>query len=302
MESATATIQATGTNPPTFLADASIGCGGDNTGLLLAVLYRKGAAWSVRATEKAVAGRTFVESLPDVREAVDVILDVDPGLKGERTLSMEKTFDMTKGGAYSLPESLFRGGDDLFIGLGWECPESVDLDASVIAVYRPEQDGQRHGETIYYGRKVGCGGNVKHQGDNTTGDGAGDDEVILMDLDRIDKQVESLVVTVTVFSESSSFSDVHHAYIRLVACKNHHELARFKLDESVKASGLIFLKIARSVESGMWNVEPIGQEVDGPRSVAAAAQELLRAAGLTGSVKNSSGGGTGGGGGCCSVS
>ena len=81
----------------------------------------------MRATEKLVGGQTFVESMPEVREIVDAILDVDEGLKSERMLSMDKTFDMRKGEAvnYLLPASLFGEGNDLFVGLGWECHISL---------------------------------------------------------------------------------------------------------------------------------------------------------------------------------
>jgi stress response protein SCP2 len=236
----------------------------------------------MRATEKIVSGVTFVESLTDIRKVVDTILEVDEGLQGERTLSMEKSFNMKKGGAYNLPESIFRGGDDLFIGLGWECEDDVDLDASILAIYKPNESKVRDAEPIYFGRQSGCGGAVKHQGDNRTGDGKGDDEVILIDLDAIPDNIESLVVVVNVYSSEYSFKNVKDAYVRLVACGNNHEFARFNLDDTVKSSGIIFLKIARSCQPKTWCVEPVGEEVDGPRAVTMMAE----ACGVTGELRS----------------
>ena len=247
----------------------------------------------MRATEKIVSGVTFVESLQDIRKIVDTILDVDEGLQSERTLNMEKNFNMKKGDAYILPESIFRGGDDLFIGLGWECEGAVDLDASILAIYKPNENKVRNAEPIFFGRRIGCGLAVKHQGDNLTGDGKGDDEVILIDLDAMPDYIESLVVVVNVYSERYSFKDVKDAYVRLVACGNNHEFARFNLDETVKSSGIIFLKIARSCQPKTWCVEPVSKEVDGPRSVT----QMAEACGVTGKLLSPARAGS-----CCVIS
>ena len=251
--------------PATFLADVSIGCGGDNTGLLLAVLFLDGGGggggggWKVRATEKLVGGQTFVESMPEVREIVDAILDVDEGLKSERMLSMDKTFDMRKDEAlnYLLPASLFGEGNDLFVGLGWECHDSVDLDASVVAFNRLKSGEIQSEETCYYNKKTILDGSIRHKGDNTTGAGKGDDEVILLDVTKIPAHINELFFTVNVYTRMKSFHDVRDAYIRLVACRKNHELARFKLGKSASRPGLIFLKMSR-VGSKMWKIEPLG--------------------------------------------
>jgi hypothetical protein len=56
-------------------------------------------------------GRTFAESLPSVRAVVDTL--IDPWMRAERVLSMERTFRMNKGDAAEIPKDLFRGGASL---------------------------------------------------------------------------------------------------------------------------------------------------------------------------------------------
>jgi tellurium resistance protein TerD len=58
-------------------------------------------------------------------------------------------------------------------------------------------------DTIYYGKKSGSG--VFHRGDNTTGDGAGDDERIRIDLLKVPRNIEELFVTVNIYTGNYSF-------------------------------------------------------------------------------------------------
>lgn len=67
------------------------------------------------------------------------------------------------------------------MGLGWEPAfggRDIDLDASVIA-FGPQRN---HIDSCYFGKLSILGGAIKHSGDNLTGEGAGDDEVIVVDL------------------------------------------------------------------------------------------------------------------------
>ena len=72
-----------------------------------------------------------MESMPAIRGIVDTF--VDPGMILERTLTLTgKTFNMKKGDEVEIPGELFKNGDDIFIGLGWEAPGGLDLDASIL--------------------------------------------------------------------------------------------------------------------------------------------------------------------------
>jgi tellurium resistance protein TerD len=97
---------------------------------------------------------------------------IDAGLTEDRILSTEKTFQMKKDDSATIPEDISA----VLVGLGWSCDGSIDLDASIVLM---NQNKEIH-ETIYFGNKKGSG--ITHAGDNTTGDGDGDDELIRLDL------------------------------------------------------------------------------------------------------------------------
>ena len=70
-----------------------------------------------------------------------------------------------------------------------------------------------------------------HQGDNLTGAGEGDDEVINVDLSKLSKNVQSLVFVVNSFS-GQKFTAVRNAFCRLVDDNSNQELVRFDLSDS----------------------------------------------------------------------
>ena len=82
------------------------------------------------------------------------------------------------------------------MGLGWESAPGwsgpVDLDASAIIMGPGMQP-----ECVYFGQLFGAGGAVTHSGDNRTGQGWGDDEVIMVDLNRLPMHINAVEFTVT---------------------------------------------------------------------------------------------------------
>ena len=66
--------------------------------------------------------------MPVIRKVVDS--NLEDWVKSERTLSLEKTFNMKKGDSANIPDALSQ----LNVGLGWDCASSVDLDASVLVL------------------------------------------------------------------------------------------------------------------------------------------------------------------------
>ena len=261
VESAYAEVaQANGDGTSKVVADCAVGCGSDSTGCILAVIYRSPESpkqWKFRNTSVFCKGKNFIESMPSIRAIVDNF--VDPGMILERTLSLTgKTFNMQKGDEVEIPADLFKSGDDIFIGLGWEAPGGLDLDASVIIT-----DGAGGKINVVYFNNKSYGDSISHSGDNRTGEGAGDDERIDVDLDKIPDFVKDLNVVVTVYNSGENFSKVRDAYVRICAIKNAHELCRYKLDGgSVQTNGLLFAKIHRSPMGG-WLVRAMGRECKG---------------------------------------
>ena len=74
--------------------------------------------------------------------------------------------------------------------------DSIDLDASCIMFDSNKQPV----DAIWFSQLKSKDGSVVHTGDNRTGDGDGDDEVINVDLSKVPANVVSLVFTVNSFT------------------------------------------------------------------------------------------------------
>ncbi|MEU4093151.1 TerD family protein [Streptomyces sp. NPDC026673] len=159
--------------------------------------------------------------------------------------------------------SLVKGGKPLMtsvrMGLGWEPAyrgKDIDLDASVIA-YGPQRN---HIESCYFGRLTILGGAIQHSGDNLTGEGAGDDEVITVHLGGLPPEVTGLVFTVNSFS-GQKFNQVAKAYCRLMDGATGEELVRFDLTGAEPRTGVMMAKFIRQF-SGEWEMTAMGDFVD----------------------------------------
>jgi hypothetical protein len=84
------------------------------------------------------------------------------------------------------------------VGLAWDIEQGrkVDLDASCVAV--GHQGQVLMDETVYYGNLTNSNLSIQHSGDETTGEAAGDDEKILLELDKIPTKVMALYFLLTV--------------------------------------------------------------------------------------------------------
>ncbi|MFD3589038.1 TerD family protein [Streptomyces sp. NPDC058683] len=170
--------------------------------------------------------------------------------KGRVSLQKNQTVSLVKGGSPLL--SLVH------MGLGWEPAfrgKDIDLDASVIA-YGPQRD---HVDSCYFGKLSILNGAIKHSGDNLTGEGGGDDEVIVVDLGRIPPEVTGLVFTVNSFS-GQKFTEVAKAYCRLLDSATGEELVRFDLTSAEAQTGVMMAKLVRQF-SGEWDMTALGEFV-----------------------------------------
>ncbi|MFF2655080.1 TerD family protein [Streptomyces sp. NPDC058045] len=179
-----------------------------------------------------------------------------PGMPGAGPVNLDK-------GRVSLQKnqsvSLVKGGRPLLsqvrMGLGWEPAHrgrSIDLDASVIA-YGPQRN---HLDSCYFGKLSILQGAVKHSGDNLTGEGAGDDEAITVDLGRLPQEATGLVFTVNSFS-GQKFNEVAKAYCRLLDAATGEELVRFDLTNAEPQTGVMMCKLVRQF-SGEWEMTALG--------------------------------------------
>ena len=108
------------------------------------------------------------------------------------------------------------------VGLGWDTNRydggyDFDLDASVFLL---GSNGKllRDEDFVFYNNLNGRDGAVVHTGDNLTGDGDGDDEVIMIDFTKIPEEITKIAVVVTIYDADvrrQNFGQVDNAYIRL---------------------------------------------------------------------------------------
>lgn len=156
----------------------------------------------------------------------------------------------------------------MVVGLGWDVNTkrgffggggSFDLDASVIAL----RDGkfEKSDDLIYYGNKKGCGGAIKHCGDNLTGEGAGDDEQIIIDLEELPKSVDKIVIVVNIFNarvKKQDFGKVKNAFVRICDESNGTEVLRFNLTDNYSGKvAMVFGEIYKHNDE--WKFNPIGE-------------------------------------------
>ncbi|MFG2311660.1 TerD family protein [Streptomyces sp. NPDC048566] len=186
--------------------------------------------------------------------------------KGRVSLQKNQTVSLVKDGRPLLSQ--------VRMGLGWEPAyrgKDIDLDASVIA-YGPQRN---HVDSCYFGKLSIVNGAIKHSGDNLTGEGGGDDEVITVDLGRLPQEVTGLVFTVNSFS-GQKFTEVAKAYCRLLDAATGEELVRFDLTNAEAQTGVMMAKLIRQF-SGEWEMTAMGEFVKGRtvRSMVKPAAESL---------------------------
>lgn len=159
-------------------------------------------------------------------------------------------------------------------GLGWDMRvtdgSAFDLDASVFMVGADEKVIS-DASFIFFNNKTSPCGSVIHQGDNRTGEGAGDDETVALHFDKIPAEVQKLVFAVTIHEaeeRKQNFGMVSNAYIRIVNADNNTEIARFDLSEDASTeTAMNFGELYR--HNAEWKFKAVGQGFAGGLSALA---------------------------------
>ena len=130
------------------------------------------------------------------------------------------------------------------VGLGWDFTggETFDLDASVTGF----DNNFNPIESIYYSHLTGLNNSVLHHGDNLTGEGEGDDEVITIGLDRVPRNVTSLAVTVNSY-KGNSIIKAKSGFIRLYT--NSNGIGKYTLSRSKDCIGLLLGLFERDISN-----------------------------------------------------
>lgn len=170
--------------------------------------------------------------------------------------------ELTKGQELTLATEDGKPLARLEMGVGWDKERTagfigtgapdVDLDASAVQFV----DGQLF-DLAFYNHLQTRDGSVVHLGDNLTGRGEGDDEVLTVDLSKVYAKVDTIVFLVSSY-QGHTLEWINNAYCRLV--DDHDvELARFTLTGGVPQTGLAMAKIYRDGEQ--WRLRALGEGI-----------------------------------------
>ncbi|WP_457033507.1 TerD family protein [Kitasatospora sp. P5_F3] len=177
--------------------------------------------------------------------------------------------NLGKGEGISLRKSDGGALSVVRMGLGWQAAarkgflaklmaREIDLDASAVLFAA----GHQLVDTVYFNNLTSKDGSVRHTGDNLVGGAVkgGDDESILVDLQRVPTQVEQIVFTVNSFT-GQTFEAVQDAFCRLVDESNGQELARYTLTGGGPYTAQIMAKVQRTATG--WQMTAIGAPATG---------------------------------------
>lgn len=156
----------------------------------------------------------------------------------------------------------------VLLGLGWDVRSSdgqdFDLDT---AVFMTNATGKVLSDAyfIFYNQLQSPCGSVIHAGDNLTGAGDGDDETLMVELDKVPAEVQTLWITVTIHeavNRRQNFGQVRNAFVRLVNHETGQEMVRFDLSEDYSTeTAMVFGEIYRYQQE--WKFRAIGQGYSG---------------------------------------
>ncbi|GAL03939.1 TerD family protein [Photobacterium aphoticum] len=174
---------------------------------------------------------------------------------------------LSKGGNVSLSKtdpSLVR----VRVGLGWDtrATDGQDFDLDGSAFLLSDMGRVRHdNDFIFYNNLRSLDGSVVHTGDNRTGEGDGDDESLIVELNNVPTDVTKIAFTVTIhdaMTRRQSFGQVSNAFMRIVNEDTNVEVARYDLTEDASTeTAMIFGELYR--HNGEWKFRAVGQGYSG---------------------------------------
>ena len=178
--------------------------------------------------------------------------------------------NLSKGQRISL-EKAAPGLKQIFIGLGWDINVTdtggdFDIDASLFLVDSNEKlISDQH--FIFYNNQISPDPeqSIKQLGDNRTGAGDGDDEIIDVNLKTVPTDIDKVIVTVTIHEadkRQQNFGQVSNAFVRIVNAENEQEVIRYDLTEDFSVeTALIMAELYR--KDGEWRMNAVGAGCEG---------------------------------------
>ncbi len=170
--------------------------------------------------------------------------------------------------------NLEKGMTMALVGLGWDVNQydgaaDFDLDASAFMLGKNGKV-RKDEDFIFYGNLKSADGSVRHTGDNLTGEGDGDDEVLIIDFTKVHADVEKIAITVTIYEapeRRQNFGQVSNAYVRVARMAGPEdmvgtEVLKFDLMEEFSIeTALVVCEIYRY--NGDWKFNAVGAGYQG---------------------------------------
>lgn len=170
--------------------------------------------------------------------------------------------------------NLEKGMTMALVGLGWDVNQydgaaDFDLDASAFMLGKNGKV-RKDEDFIFYGNLESVDGSVRHTGDNLTGEGDGDDEVLIIDFTKVPADVEKIAITVTIYEapeRRQNFGQVSNAYVRVARMAGPEdmvgtEVLKFDLMEEFSIeTALVVCEIYRY--NGDWKFNAVGAGYQG---------------------------------------
>ena len=178
--------------------------------------------------------------------------------------------NLQKGQRVSLDNSMKLA----LVGLGWDTNRydggaDFDLDASAFLL---GENGKviNDEDFVFYNQLNGRNGAVVHTGDNLTGEGDGDDEVIMIDFSKIPSDIKKIAICVTIFDAEArrqNFGQVSNAYIRIAKLADEFDtvgepVLKFDLEEEFSIeTALVVAEIYN--KDGEWKFNAVAAGYQG---------------------------------------
>lgn len=178
---------------------------------------------------------------------------------------------LQKGQALSLKKNDGGALTKVRLGLGWDSAvpvkrgffggkKTVEIDLDASAIFFDAQGKAL--DTVFFNQLQSKDGSTRHLGDNLTGAGDGDDEVIVVDLAAVSPSVATIVFVISSYS-GQTFDQIENAFCRLIddSTAGSPEVARFQLTDSGTHTAMIMAKVFR--DGTGWSFQAIGNRATG---------------------------------------
>ncbi|MBP1631179.1 MAG: yceD 2 [Bacteroidetes bacterium] len=174
--------------------------------------------------------------------------------------------NLTKGSKIDIINESQIGSKIFVVGLGWDpntnsSTNSFDLDASAFLV---GSNGKIINDEyfVFYNNPKSPDGSVIYGGDNRTGLGDGDDEILTIDTSKFNSEIQQVVFCCSIdeaIAKRQNFSMIENAYIRIYEQNSGTVLATYFLaEEATNETAFILGRLLKT--SGVWEFEayPMG--------------------------------------------